>query len=369
MGKATKILRTGNLESDRSAWLPLKIGIPEGLVTLKGPKFAYVGNFSFSVKMKPSQVEVALFFKRRFFVWGNSAGFSLTEVMVGGAVLAGVALAGARMFKDQRSAQKNINAEQMLNTFHSNLTRILHDANNCNATLRPWYGGTNSTPGAIWSDLVDIYRCTGCTTTGTNYTASLTTIPDAARTWWLGEGQWIDKTMSGAFTDNTSTRIWRLQSLDLYPPANGSGTGKIRVTYQLNPNFKPGGGKTVRRDVNINMRFTQGSPPQFRECASQLESSVNNLQADICSGMTQVSSTGSVLMTWDPDTQTCVPNQDVKACPAGTVVEGIRSDGTVHCRAVNEGMTGEDMLLVSPCAPGTTVKLEIVDGKLKTTCI
>lgn len=330
---------------------------------------AYVGNFPNSVKMKRSQKEVSLFLKRRFLVWGNSAGFSLTEVMVGGAVLAGVALAGARMFKDQRSAQKNVNADQVLATFHSNLTRVLHDANNCNATLRGFSGQAAPTvAGTMWSDLTEIYRCTGCTVTETNYYAHVSSIPDAFRLRWLGENDWVDKTLTGTADDSKSTKTWRLTGLDLYPPLNGTGNGKITATYQLNPNFKPGGGKSVKKDINIAMRFTQGATPTFRECASQLESSVNNLQADICAGMAQVSSTGSTVMTWNPNTQECDVNTNVKSCPDGSVVEGIRSDGTVHCRAFNEGLSSEDLMLSSPCAPGSTVQLEIVDGKLKTTC-
>lgn len=68
----------------------------------------------------------------------------MTEIMVGGAILAGVALSGARLFKDQRQSQGRLDSEQVLQDFHRNFTKFIQDEKNCNATFNDWI---NRTPG------------------------------------------------------------------------------------------------------------------------------------------------------------------------------------------------------------------------------
>lgn len=298
----------------------------------------------------------------RFF--RHSRGFSLTEVMIGGAVLAGVGLAGARMFKDQKEAQKRVNMDNALNTYHASLVKIVQNANNCNATLRDWYNVQASGVGGMapWTaiDLTNIYTCTGCTVEGYDYNASVSAIPNASRSLFVTEGQWTD-----------GTQTWKVKTLDLEPPSQGTGNGKIIVTYELNPRMNSGTAKTIKRDANINMRFDQ-TTRQFKECLSGGESSVNNLQHDICESMRQVSSNGNV-MQWNDQTQKCetigTTASPLKTCPAGTLVDGISTNGTVRCRNATQGtVPNQDLMLTSPCAPGTSVKLDIIDGKVKTTC-
>jgi hypothetical protein len=159
--------------------------------------------------------------------------------------------------------------------------------------------------------------------------------------------------------------------------AGPSATGKavMRITYKLKPTVQPDGGKTVSKDINLNLRFTQTASPSFQECISGAESAANNLQHDICQGMTQINSAGGMVMTWDDTTQSCKPAGGLgalalKTCPSGTIIEGVRSDGSVHCKAIGSGVNAnEDLMLTSPCAAGTSVQLEIVDGKVKTKCL
>lgn len=300
----------------------------------------------------------------------KQAGFSLTEVMVGGAILAGVGLAGARMFKDQKVAQVRVEQDASLTAFHNQFVKFLQNANNCNATLRDYYGSA----GGTWSPPSGIYRCSGCTNATVNYDASGASIPNSSRELWMAlpnptSGTWIEDILGES---GKGTKSWKVMGWTLTTPA-ATGRATLRVTYKAS---EARGGRTLTKDVNLSLRFSQETnPPLFRECLSGLESSVNNLQNDICNGMTdQFDSTG-VIMRWNDATQECERigsgSLKVKVCPAGTVVEGVRADGSVHCKSLVDGVVpARDLMIESPqnCGSGRT-KLELVDGKLVTRCI
>lgn len=287
--------------------------------------------------------------------------------MVGGAVLAGVALAGARMFKDQKVAQKGIENEQNLMAYHNSLVKLMHNENNCNATMTSYFGATGA---AAWGAPAALYSCTGCTSTSTNYNAG--NVTGGMKTVQATAGTWID-----------GTQTWRVSSFaigksgeDMASAPGSTGRAVLRVTYEYNPNL-PKGGKKVSKDINLSLRFTQAATPVFLECISGGESSVNNLSHDICSDAMkagQVTTDGRI-MVWNDSLQTCVltspanTGQVLKSCPPGSVIEGVRNDGTVTCKALSNGITpGQDLMLQNTCPAGSNVRLEIVDGKVKTLC-
>lgn len=286
----------------------------------------------------------------------------MTEVMVGGAILAGVGLSAAKIFKDQKNAQKRVEMDAKLNTFHSSLVKVMNDAKNCNATLSAYY---NSSGASAWAAPTTIYRCSGagCANTSVKWNANPTTM-NTLRSSWLTNGSWIENTEAN--TDK-GTRTWMVTSMAWAATPAASGKAVLKVNYQMNPDL-PGGGRRVSKDINLNLRFTQAATPVFQECVSSNESSVINLQHDICASMSQVSSAG-VIMQWNDVTQTCQALSGVKSCPAGTMLEGIRSDGTVHCKSISQGVNpNEDLMLQAACSAGTRVQLVIVDGKLTTRC-
>ena len=324
----------------------------------------------------------------------DARGFSLTEVMVGGAILAGVAVAGARLFKDQRQSQAKLDADQLLQQFHQNLTKFIQDDRNCNATLAAagWY---NKTPAqVITSTFTNFYPCSNCNTMGFNYDLSNST---AAATRYIGVNDWIENVNGQT---NKQLGLWKVKSINWKPDFNqplGSGTYMIRVTYKMKASGTPAdpaetaagidwngtrATKTVEvsKDIALNLRFTQNAVAtsrQLKDCVSPKESSINNLQNDICETMTQVTSTGNI-MGWTDASQGCKlagsGGAPVKTCPnPGEVVQGINSDGTVHCVLLINGVDpfGD---LVDPsapsCAPGTSVKLVIdpISKKLKQAC-
>jgi prepilin-type N-terminal cleavage/methylation domain-containing protein len=297
-------------------------------------------------------------------------GFTIPEVLVGIVIITGVTVAGSRMFKDQKLAQKKVEYDAALTAFHNTVSKHLQNANNCNATLRGYYGLTGAAINAS-APPAAIYTCTGCTATDVDYDANAISIPDSARTLWLQPGQWIENT-NGA--TNQGTRTWRIESWSFIVPGT-TGKGGFRIMYKLNPDL-PYGGRSVNKLVTLPLRFSRVSPAVFRECMSSNESSVNNLQNDVCNSMTsQFGSTG-VIMQWNDATQKCErvgasSGTPVKDCAStGQIVEGIRSDGSVHCKSIGDGVVpGEDLMLQSPCPPGGSIKLEIVDGKVVTTCL
>lgn len=283
----------------------------------------------------------------------QQAGFSLTEVMIGGGILAGVGLAGAMLFKDQKMAQKKIDNEQTLNVFHQNLIRQMNNPFNCNATLSALgLLNASSVPGN--TQYTGLHACSGACNDFKAGAAGVT-----ATTPILAKGNFIDA-VNGVLTN--STQLWSVQDIKT-GPAGASQTGPLvlKIYYELNQQKFPGRPPVIK-DIMLNVRFSQAG--QLKECINSQESSVNNLQNDICKSMSAVTSAGSVVATWDEATQSCKTNGTnaamLKQCPAGMVVEGIRSDGSVHCKYPTTG--------VDCTVPGQIPKLKMVGGKMKVVC-
>jgi type II secretory pathway pseudopilin PulG len=290
----------------------------------------------------------------------SQAGFSLTEIMVGGGILAGVGLAGATLFKDQKMAQKKIDNLQTLNAFHQNLIRQMNNPFNCNATMKE-LGFLNASGIAANTSINYLYQCqgTGCADfkKGIDGVSANTSAPLLQKSKFIDEGA-------------GSTRLWNVNNIIFPQPVVATGSMIIRVVYELDPARFPNAPK-VQKDILLNARFSNAG--QFKECLNSQESSVNNLQNDICKSMTAISSSGSgstagagggVIAHWDEATQTCVTNgtltNKLKTCPAGMVIEGIRSDGSVHCKYPSSGLS---------CPPPyTKAVMKMSGGSLKVVC-
>lgn len=290
----------------------------------------------------------------------RQAGFTLTEMMIGGSILAGVGLAGAMLFKEQKMAQKKIDNMQTLNIFHQNLARQMNNPFNCNATFKQ-YNYLNQ-PSIPAGSIDKLYMCgSGCTDFKSGATG--VGVGDAIVT----RGTYID-----AYPDATkSTQLWNVKDIKIPTAVTASGPLLIKVVYELNQAKFPGTPE-VSKDIILTARFSTTGTVQFKECLNSQESSVNNLQNDICKSMSAITSSGSgvtagagggVIAQWDEATQSCktVGNETnkLKSCPAGMVVEGIRSDGSVHCKYPTTGIG---------CPPGQTGKLKMSGGSMKVVC-
>jgi Tfp pilus assembly protein PilV len=291
----------------------------------------------------------------------NQTGFSLPEVLIGGAILAGVALAGATLFKNQSTAQNIVNADQQLTMYHAALAKTLENTHHCNATFKYKYLASATEIGAT-DDIDSIRLCeSNC-----NLDADAGTVNVAAAP-FISEGDNIDR--------NSNQRMWQLQSIVPMNSLNNTGVLRLRFNY-INTRL---GGRFAAKDVLLNLRFnsTNGT---FTECFNDQESSVNNLSNDLCDTInaTGITSDGRVSY-WDEVQQKCLlrgaagtGTGDLKNCSAqGLMVEGINSNGIVSCRSVGQGFEpGPSTVpsIVDNCANGDKARLAWISGKLRILC-
>lgn len=265
----------------------------------------------------------------------KEGGFSLPEIMIGGAILAGVALAGATIFRNQSKSQTRSKHDQALSQFHMQLSRTIQNSLNCNATLQGLYNAASV--GVSDSNTITGFKiCSSNCTLGTDASAVVTSD-------YISEGEWIDKGPS-------SQQIWSLKSIDFITTATATGNVTARVTYELSPKIDK---RQSVKDIILSVRFSGG---QFKQCFSPLESSFNTLQSDVCRAL--ISTSGN-LATWNEDSQTCVlngsPSAPLRDCSAhGSSVLGIASDGTISCKPITEGFTaaGKTQTVPSACDSG-----------------
>lgn len=272
------------------------------------------------------------------------------EVLIGGAILAGVGLAAAQMFRDQKLAQKRVDNDQALVTYHQNLTKTLTIPQNCNANFT--FGSSinagprttlNVCSGAICSDL----------------RGEASALPAANRVAYVSQNDFID-----------SSQYWQIESINI--PATVSTTGWVRIEmhYRSNPKLQPS--RKVRKDILLNARFSSG----FRECFNSQESSVNNLQNDLCSATSVMgfSTSGAAvsIARWDEETQSCVPIVSNKVCSSDHVITGIGNDGVVRCRptTVNGVIVpaGKINTTQANCTVGQRVKILFLNNQLQAVC-
>jgi prepilin-type N-terminal cleavage/methylation domain-containing protein len=290
---------------------------------------------------------------------GNQQGFTLPEIMIGVAIIAGVALAGATIFKNQAKSQARVDHDQILTQYHHVLSRILETPANCNATFKSF-----ATAGAVpisTAALPGVFICTG--NCELEFPASMVSF-DAANPF----------AAPNAFIDKAASReIWKIVSLAPAVAVQTTGPVRVRVTY----NNTKMDNRTVVKDINVNVRFNAG---KFIQCFNNQQSAVNNLQNDLCKSLYNQSSLGVAsagsgqIAVFDPSTQKCVLNTSVKDCTTqGSMLGGIiSSDGAVRCKNFVDSF---DTLFNSSsptanCAGAlkASVQYDSATGKLKVVC-
>lgn len=290
-------------------------------------------------------------------ILSSKQGFSLPEIMVGSSILIGVGLAGAMLFKDQTKAQSRVEHDQILSQFHSQLAKTMENAPNCNATMNQLGKYNQGSVGT--SDAITTLSICDTTSLGCSLESDAST---AAPLSYMSSGDWIDK---GA----RSRQIWSIQSMGFANTRSNSGPVRLIIQYQLNPRIA---NRVVSKEIILNLRFSAGG--QFKECFNNQESTVNNLQNDLCKTLTPVASTG-VVASWDEASQSCRLNGTVAAplkdcTAAGLSVEGIRADGSVHCKAIMEGFNAAPS--VDPavtCPPPQKPSLNWSGNRMRVICI
>jgi prepilin-type N-terminal cleavage/methylation domain-containing protein len=232
------------------------------------------------------------------------SGFTLPEVMVGGAILAGVALAGATLFKNQMDAQRRMNADQQLAVYHANLTKTLENVHHCNATFQTFNLASATSIGPT-DPINEVKLCeSNC-----NLDSDASSVVPAA-TPFITPGQQIG---TGGPASAQQLNHWYLKSITPVDTITGTGSLRLRVSYIDGTNKN--GGREVKKDIIVNLRFSEAG--RFVECFNNQESAVNNLSNDLCDTInsTGVSSDGR-LVYWDEAEQKCKLNTNVKNCTA-----------------------------------------------------
>lgn len=257
----------------------------------------------------------------------EQTGFSLTEVMVGAGLLAGVGLLGAQLFKGQKVAQRSVDNDRKLANYHQYLTKLLSKPEHCNATIKSFMASPSSIANnqVVTSIQSCSSNCTDTNAVGNLSHDAFTTgqfVPAALIT--PGASAWIDGTASWAMTNAVI--------LTGAGPKTTSGAVILRINYKLNSKI---GTKAVSKDILLNLRFAAGV---FRECLSHTESNINNLQNDLCKTLymddgTGVTTTGQgVVATWNDVNQVCDVNW-VKDCTGPNLaVDGMDAAGVIKCQ-------------------------------------
>lgn len=277
-------------------------------------------------------------------------GFSLVEVMIGGAILAGLGLAGAYIFKSQRSAQKAIEAQRELQQFHQVLTKQLTNPVSCNRMFN-LTGGAAST----LNNPTELSICnSNCEVLGPS--TSFSQIPKGA--WTDGKQNWIISDWAlPANANSNSTGVARLE---------------MTMTYTINPKLAGNGYPAVNKRVVFGVRYDSSGRP--KECIDINQSSLNNLQNDMCN--TNITTTGDAnsgaVLEWDENLQRCTSRvrsgADVKTClSAGGIVKGIDSKGVVNCITIKDRVDNNSVN-ENECKTGTTLSFEVVNGQIRVRC-
>jgi hypothetical protein len=281
----------------------------------------------------------------------NQAGFSLTEVMIGGAVLAGVALAASQLFKDQRFAQRSITDDQRLSVVHGEIANTMMKPSNCNATLKNFYPSPSAIAGMSLNSLFKCWVNPSPLPGGCDDDNS--TIGSDAYTTGTFHGvayELYRPTTYVSVGDKLGTgKAWMIESMNILGFTTKSGPVTLRIKYK-NSFFSS---KSVSKDIVLLARFYDG---KFRECLSPQVSSVDNFNNDLCKTFNFSESSGDgVIAKWDEVTQTCQFNgaKDCASTP-GMHADGIGSDGAVTCKSIVSPVDAINLqnASIATCAPG-----------------
>ena len=256
------------------------------------------------------------------------AGVSLPEVMIGGALLAGLGLVGAEMFKQQNNATKYAAVRSELDAFHNNVVKLVSDYRHCNANLFGAFGATTVTSASLPANsLVQCCPSAGCAVTGTQCTPGFTfggnTTAILTKNGSLGPG-----TLASGFTPtdiqlHDSTGALSVTSAG----SNIIKKAEIRITYTMKGQLL--GPPTIIKTIPIQLKFT--TTGAFSTCVDAELNTKNTLQQELCKGLDQN------LVQYNPITDKCERKitTPTHSCPTGEVLLGLDSNGNKICRSAD----------------------------------
>lgn len=266
----------------------------------------------------------------------HQSGFSLVEITLGLALMSGLGLAIAQLFRDQNRAITKNTHDSELSVFHNKLSETMSTAANCNATLKKLF----PTSSAISSvDVTTLYICNPATTLCADDNSESDLSFDAYTTEaYEGEeyfkvGDYIDRVAAISATANKE--IWMIQAMRIMGSKTESGTIRLRITYQKNPRIAAqSGNNTTAKDIILSVRMFDG---KFKECMNPSEANLVNAQRDLCKSLNPDESTtldDGEMALWNEEKQTCIVS-GVKDCSSlpGFSIDGLNSEGKLTCKS------------------------------------
>ncbi len=262
----------------------------------------------------------------------KQSGFSLMEMMVGGAILIGASLAAIKMFSDQKSAQKRIAMDRVLDSHIGMLKMSLATRPSCNETL-----GVSMTPLSAFPSTISSIRGAGGPV--------------------ISIGEKINN-------ENTHT----LSAIRSFPPSNGdSGLARLELDYNI-----VAFNKITTRSIYVPIRVYTNAGINYFECSDDQLGVEKTLLQEGCEAI-------GVLGAYDSGSQDCTApdlrfdsSGALLKCPAGQDLVGIRSTGEARCESVNSHFQPSSTT-VAPATPncnGKQVRLRVLPGnKVGVECI
>lgn len=240
-----------------------------------------------------------------------SNGFSLMELMIGGAILAGIGLTGAQLIKGQKKVQSNIDHDLELDLMHAKISDMFtENAKDCDATFRSKYNTSNL------SAITQIRKCVdGCDSSKDASSVNAST-SQVIYTTGLSSPH-----LTPPPTGSPTRNMWYIQSFGNLQPQNGATSTNI-VVMPIHYAHKTQS-RVVTKYVTMAMRFS--STGKFLQCLDQRTSNIQNLEKEMCGAVKITTGATTLRGVWNGDTQKCVVSP--VTCPAGTTFVGIPGSG------------------------------------------
>lgn len=240
----------------------------------------------------------------------SSSGFSLVELMIGGAILAGIGLTGATLMKNSKKAQSRVDHDLELDLFHATISDMFtSNAKDCDATFRSKYNSSDL------SAITEIRKCTA----GCDATKDASSVTSHSPVYKVGAA-------ANVVNPGRERNLWYIESfgrLSYFDNATSTfiETNPRTNIYRLPVNYKhrTQSNRVVTKYVLIGMRFDTSG--RFQQCIDGQTTLIQNLSKEMCEAIKIDDGSGTYRGRWNGQTQKCestmVSGGDGLPCPVG----------------------------------------------------
>jgi len=273
----------------------------------------------------------------------SSYGFSLMELMIGGAILAGIGLTGAQLIKGQKTTQTRIDHDLELDLIHARISDMFtENAKDCDATFTHLRGTALTTP------ITAIRKCS----VGCERHLDASSVPPGAPIAFA----------TGIGAPELSPRgLWYIESFGALRPHNDvSNVGTNLMVMPVNYAHKRQTNRRVTKFVTIAMRFN--SSGGFVQCLDANSSNIHNITKEVCNTLVGISSAGVMIRgIWNGETNRCNTTGINTLCnPADRVAY----DGIPGTFRVGNGCIPVDRVMTTPIKNHPWLPHPFVDNTL-----